>query len=177
MSIRFLLAVIVGVLLSTFAVAEQKVRLYSKGQWTLYKMELEVASAVKGEFFIFGGVCVAQTGGKNGVLNIGVGKNVVVLQIRSAKWDFTYRSRDAALKSGTRLFSFPAIYHDGYIELEPALGIIVKNYAAATVTELKAIANGRKDLEVIDYRGRIIAQFSGKGFDAVLKRTIQCGNF
>ncbi len=139
------------------------------GSWVAMVSGLEIGLE-KGLVLYADDLCMAVTGNEKAQLAVVIGDrgSSAVVQICATAWNWRGIERDAALVfGGSTLTLQDALYWDACIDHIT----MAKNggYSA-----LEAIAGQPGNIQVHDYRGKLIATFPSNGFRAMLDRAIRC---
>ncbi len=158
--------------------AENYNRTYSKGSWALYRVDGMEVRVPGGRYEKIDGLCLAAFMSESSSLRFALApaaamsrdslRDFIWVQITSEKWDFRRRKASAGLSVEVSSYTERSAQYDGYAitfgvpDFKKSLGVLLM------------FAGARKTIDVLDYRGRVIAKFPANGFAEVRDRLFAC---
>jgi hypothetical protein len=158
-----------------------RTKLYSSGNWTLYRQNDFMIAMGRGEHVAIEGTCVAETGNSKAklafvvlppVMNADKGEmsGVVFGQVQANGWHF--RSHTATVVLERDLFTMTV--GDSLYDVD----MIMFNLGGHghPPVEISAFAQaGGNTIKVLDMNGNDLASFSGSGLGKVYPKLLECG--
>lgn len=160
------LLVCCGALWSPVQAAEK--RLAASGDWVALRVDVPFA-AEKGNTLIFKNLCTARTGGEAAYFSVSIlPDGTTLVQITSEQWDWPGRRRNAKVVAGkVNVTLQDALYWDDFIDH----GTLA---AHGGYSSMQMLSGQPGQIEVFDHRDRLLARFSSRGFNDMLRRAIRC---
>jgi len=158
--------------------AETYEKIYEEGHWALYKLDGVQLSVDGSEMGPFDGVCLAEAVIPDSSLQISIMPPQLVdlrpelrgaawIQVSKADWKFRNRRALAILYGGVFSLDFRNARYNG-----DSIQMNVSEFEALAIF-LNLVA-GRDNVDVLDQRKRLIAQFPTNGLSAVRDKLFDC---
>ncbi|MDU8926481.1 hypothetical protein RXV86_03695 [Alisedimentitalea sp. MJ-SS2] len=156
-------------LVTSVANAETRTKLYSKGSWSLYKVDGFVVREKRG-ISKHNNACVAEVKAAKGLLRIAASRSGwIVVQVSSQNWKFRARKSSFQLKSGGATSVLSGSTYSGSMIQH------IGGHTGNMITQLFLIKLlGSGTINIIDNKRRTIAKFPLSGYVAVMERTLSC---
>lgn len=147
--------------------ASETKQLASSGDWVLIRTD--VISFDMSSMVVYSkDACTARTGNESDFFSVTIVPGVTLLQISLSQWDWPKQERDVKVVGGNANVLFEdAIYLENFIQhvtkSDNGVNSLVQN-----------LARQPGKIKVFDYRNKLVARFSSRGFTAMLDKAIQC---